>query len=148
MMFNFFQCVCINLAKIVKGERNTKSSLFEFCFPSRILSWSFSSKITTNEREIRSLLLYLSLRVQKIFDLSKMVKERNTKSSLFEFCFPSRILSSRFISKMVKERNTKKRMTKKALLLLCSPSKCSFTLSKLRFFSLRTPKNSSFYSTS
>ena len=85
MMFNFFQCVCINLAKIVKGERNTKSSLFEFCFPSRLLSWSFSSKITINEREIRSLLLYLSLRVQKIFDLSKMVKERNTKKSRFVY---------------------------------------------------------------
>ena len=40
------------------------------------------------------------------------------------------------------------RLTKKALLSLCSPSKCSFTLSKLRFFGLRKPKNSSFYSTS
>ena len=42
----------------------------------------------------------------------------------------------------------KKKLTKKALLLLYSPSKCSFTLSKLRFFGLRKPKNSSFYSTS
>ena len=41
-----------------------------------------------------------------------------------------------------------KRSTKKGLLLLCLPSKCSFTLSKLRFFGLRTPKNNSFYSTS
>ena len=40
------------------------------------------------------------------------------------------------------------KLTKKALLLLYSPSKCSFTLSKLRFFGLRKPKNSSFYSTS
>ena len=43
---------------------------------------------------------------------------------------------------------TKKKLTKKALLLLYSPSKCSFTPSKLRFFGLRKPKNSSFYSTS
>ena len=42
----------------------------------------------------------------------------------------------------------KMKLTKKALLLLYSPSKCSFTLSKLRFFGLRKPKNSSFYSTS
>ena len=39
------------------------------------------------------------------------------------------------------------RPTKKGLLLLCSPSKCSFTLSKLRFLGVRTPKNNSFYST-
>ena len=39
-------------------------------------------------------------------------------------------------------------MTKKALLSLHSPSKCSFTLSKLRFFGLRKPKNSSFYTAS
>ena len=32
-----------------------------------------------------------------------------------------------------------KRLTKKALLSLHSPSKCSFTLSKLRFFGLRKP---------
>ena len=32
------------------------------------------------------------------------------------------------------------RLTKKALLLLRSPLKCSFTLSKLRFFGLRKPK--------
>ena len=38
------------------------------------------------------------------------------------------------------------RLTKKALLSLRSPSKCSYTLSKLRFFGLRKPKNSSFYS--
>ena len=37
-------------------------------------------------------------------------------------------------------------LTKKALLLLRSPLKCSFTLSKLRFFWLRKHKNSSFYS--
>ena len=42
----------------------------------------------------------------------------------------------------------KKRLTKKALLSLRSPSKCSFTLSKLRFLGLRKPKNSSFYPTS
>lgn len=40
------------------------------------------------------------------------------------------------------------RMTKKALLLLYSPSKCSFTHSKQCFFGLCTSKNSSFYSTS
>ncbi len=40
------------------------------------------------------------------------------------------------------------KLTNKALLLLYSPSKCSFTPSKLRFFGLRKPKNSSFYSTS
>ena len=40
------------------------------------------------------------------------------------------------------------RLTKKALLLLCLPEKYSFTLSKLRFFGLRKPKNSSFYPTS
>ena len=39
-------------------------------------------------------------------------------------------------------------MAKKALLSLRLPSKCSFTLSKLRFFGLRKPKNSSFYPTS
>ncbi len=44
--------------------------------------------------------------------------------------------------------NKKKKLTKKALLLLYSPSKCLFTLSKLCFFGLRKPKNSSFYSTS
>ena len=37
-------------------------------------------------------------------------------------------------------------MTKKALLSLCLPLKSSFTSSKLRFWSLRKPKNSSFYS--
>ena len=37
------------------------------------------------------------------------------------------------------------KLTKKALLLLYSPSKCSFTPSKLRFFGLRKPKNSSFF---
>ncbi len=36
------------------------------------------------------------------------------------------------------------RPTKKVLLLLCSPSKCSFTLSKLRFLGVRTPKNNPF----
>ena len=41
-----------------------------------------------------------------------------------------------------------KRLTKKALLLLRLPEKYSFTLSKLRFFGLRKPKNSSFYPTS
>ena len=41
-----------------------------------------------------------------------------------------------------------KRLTKKALLLLRLTEKYSFTLSKLRFFGLRKPKNSSFYSTS
>ena len=41
-----------------------------------------------------------------------------------------------------------KRLTKKALLLLRLPDKYSFTLSKLRFFGLRKPKNSSFYPTS
>ena len=40
------------------------------------------------------------------------------------------------------------RLTKKALLLLRLPEKYSFTLSKLRFFGLRKPKNSSFYPTS
>ena len=30
---------------------------------------------------------------------------------------------------------------------ICSPSKCSFTLSKLCFFGLRKPKTTSFYST-
>ena len=40
------------------------------------------------------------------------------------------------------------RLTKKALLLLRLPDKYSFTLSKLRFFGLRKPKNSSFYPTS
>ena len=39
------------------------------------------------------------------------------------------------------------RLTKKALLLLRLPEKYSFTLSKLRFFGLRKPKNSSFYPT-
>ena len=38
------------------------------------------------------------------------------------------------------------RLTKKALLLLRLPEKYSFTLSKLRFFGLRKPKNSSFLS--
>ena len=37
-------------------------------------------------------------------------------------------------------------MTKKALLSLCLSPKSSFTISKLRFWSLRKPKNSSFYS--
>ena len=37
-------------------------------------------------------------------------------------------------------------MTKKALLLLRLSQKSSFTISKLRFLSLRKPKNSSFYS--
>ena len=41
-----------------------------------------------------------------------------------------------------------KRLTKKALFLLRLPEKYSFTLSKLRFFGLRKPKNSSFYPTS
>ncbi len=41
-----------------------------------------------------------------------------------------------------------KRLTKKALLLLRLPEKYSFTFSKLRFFGLRKPKNSSFYPTS
>ena len=40
------------------------------------------------------------------------------------------------------------RLTKKALLLLLLTEKYSFTLSKLRFFGLRKPKNSSFYPTS
>ena len=40
------------------------------------------------------------------------------------------------------------RLTKKALLLLRLPEKYSFTLSKLRFFGLCKPKNSSFYPTS
>ena len=40
------------------------------------------------------------------------------------------------------------RLTKKSILSLYSPSKCSFTFSKLRFFGLRKPKNRSFYSTS
>ena len=40
------------------------------------------------------------------------------------------------------------RLTKKALLLLRLTEKYSFTLSKLRFFGLRKPKNSSFYPTS
>ena len=40
------------------------------------------------------------------------------------------------------------RLAKKALLLLRLPEKYSFTLSKLRFFGLRKPKNSSFYPTS
>ena len=38
------------------------------------------------------------------------------------------------------------KLTKKVLLSLRSPLKCSFTKSKLRFFGLRKPKNSSFYS--
>ena len=38
-----------------------------------------------------------------------------------------------------------KRLTKKSLLSLRLPSKCSFTSSKLCFFGLRKPKNSSFY---
>ena len=37
-------------------------------------------------------------------------------------------------------------MTKKALLLLRLFQKSSFTISKLRFLSLRKPKNNSFYS--
>ena len=41
-----------------------------------------------------------------------------------------------------------KRLTKKALLLLRLTEKYLFTLSKLRFFGLRKPKNSSFYPTS
>ena len=41
-----------------------------------------------------------------------------------------------------------KRLTKKALLLLRLTEKYSFTLSKLHFFGLRKPKNSSFYPTS
>ena len=40
-----------------------------------------------------------------------------------------------------------KRLNKKCILSLSSPSKCSFTLSKLRFFGLRKPKTTSFYST-
>ena len=40
------------------------------------------------------------------------------------------------------------RLNKKCILSLRSPSKCSFTLSKLRFFGLRKPKTTSFYSTS
>ena len=38
------------------------------------------------------------------------------------------------------------RLTKKALLLLCLSPKSSFTSSKLRFWSLRKPENSSYYS--
>ena len=40
------------------------------------------------------------------------------------------------------------RLNKKCILSLGSPSKCSFTQSKLRFFRLRKPKTTSFYSTS
>ena len=39
------------------------------------------------------------------------------------------------------------RLTKKALLSLCLSPNSSFTSSKLRFWSLRKPKNSSFYTT-
>ena len=42
----------------------------------------------------------------------------------------------------------KKRVNKKSILSLRLPSKCSFTLSKLRFFGLRKPKTTSFYSLS
>ena len=42
----------------------------------------------------------------------------------------------------------RKRLTKKALLSLRLPPKSSFTSSKLRFWSLCKPKNSSFYTTS
>ena len=51
-----------------------------------------------------------------------------------------RILSSR--------PNEQMRLNKKSILSLRSPSKCSFTISKLRFFGLRKPKTTSFYSTS
>ena len=42
----------------------------------------------------------------------------------------------------------KKKLSNKATLSLCLLSKCSFTLSKLRFFELRKPKISSCYTTS
>ena len=48
----------------------------------------------------------------------------------------------------MRDKRQKKRLTKKALLLLRLPEKYSFTFSKLRFFGLRKPKNSSFYPTS
>ena len=44
--------------------------------------------------------------------------------------------------------NGKTRVTKKQISTLRLASKSSFTLSKLRFFGLRKPKNSSFYPTS
>ena len=40
------------------------------------------------------------------------------------------------------------KLNKKCILSLRLPSKCSFTLSKLRFFGLRKPKTTSFSSTS
>ena len=40
------------------------------------------------------------------------------------------------------------KLSNKATLSLCSLSKCSFTLSKLRFFELRRSKISSCYTTS
>ena len=62
-------CFCDDFltgAKIVQGERNSKSSLLEFALPSRSLSW-VKPKIVQGER--------------------------NSKSSLLEFALPSRSLS-------------------------------------------------------
>ena len=40
------------------------------------------------------------------------------------------------------------KLSNKVILVLCLPEKSSFTLSKLRFFGLRKPKNPSCYTTS
>ena len=42
----------------------------------------------------------------------------------------------------------KLKLSNKVILVLCLPEKSSFTLSKLRFFALRKPKNPSCYTTS
>ena len=44
--------------------------------------------------------------------------------------------------------STPKKLSNKATLSLCLLLKCSFTISKLRFFELRKPKISSCYTTS
>ena len=49
---------------------------------------------------------------------------------------------------IINEQRLIKRVNKKCILSLRLPSKCSFTLSKLRFFGLRKPKTTSFYSLS
>ena len=54
--------------------------------------------------------------------------------------------TSKTISYIKKLSHKKKRLTKKTLLSLRLPPKSSFTSSKLRFWSLRKSKNSSFYS--
>ena len=47
-----------------------------------------------------------------------------------------------------RNKTIEKRVNKKCILSLRLPSKCSFTLSKLRYFGLRKPKTTSFYSLS